>query len=483
MLSVVGLGPAGPELVSTAVLAVLDEADQVFLRTARHPAASVVTARRPDAASFDGRYEESSDFAAVYEAIVAELCTAARTSLVCYAVPGSPVVCERTVELLRSAAADGSLELRVLPAMSYLDLAWDRLALDPVRAQVVLADAADFSVAAARGAPVLVSQAWSRGVLSEMKLAVEEPGDDDVAVILHHLGLPDEVVVTVPWPELDRTLEPDHLTAVFVPSLSDPPAAALVELDATVAHLRRHCPWDRMQTHGSLLRHLLEESYEAIEAIEALGDDPAGASAEVAAHVEEELGDLLGQVVFHARLATEEGLFALSDVVRSLTRKLVTRHPHVFGDASASSAAEVVENWERSKDLAKGRAHLFEGMPAAMPALARAEKAERKLKSVGLGWERSQVGDEELAGILARCVAAAADEEADADEPAGEALLLLTRRLAAAGVDAEAALRRALSRLGARLETLEEEAAADGLRLAEWVKRAGDVPPLPPSLW
>ena len=150
--------------------------------------------------------------------------------------------------------------------------------------------------------------------------------------------------------------------------------------------LRERCPWDREQTHHSLVRHLVEETYEAIEAIEALGDEPAEAPPARSPTSKRSSATCSARSLFHARLAEEEGLFDLADVARAVHDKLVARHPHVFGDVTATTPAAVVANWERNKQAEKKRTHLFEGVPAAMPALARAAKVERKLASVGLGW-------------------------------------------------------------------------------------------------
>ena len=470
MITVVGLGPAGPGYLTASTLEAVDGAEVVLLRTARHPSASAVTSRRPDAASFDGLYEKAGTFEEVYRGIVARLLDqAAAGRRVCYAVPGSPLVAERTVELLRRSVPDG-LEVVVEPALSFLDLAWERLSIDPLSSGVMLADAASFAEASAgHSGPFLLAQAWSRQVLSEVKLAVEDVPDGQRAVVLHHLGLPDEAVLELDWAEIDRAVEPDHLTSLFVPSVAGTAGEALASLSATVARLRRDCPWDREQTHKSLLRHLLEESYEAMEALDGLGDDPAEAPGEAVAHAEEELGDLLCQVVFHATLGAEEGLFSLRDVAASIEEKLVVRHPHVFGDVRAETAADVLANWEREKDRGKSRTHLLEGIPAAMPSLARAEKVERKLESAGLGWERT---GEEAPSLSARLEALLAGPAPGSDAPAGDLLVLLARRLARQGVDAEQAARRALDRLESALGRLEAEAAAAGEELAAWAGSA-----------
>ena len=132
--------------------------------------------------------------------------------------------------------------------------------------------------------------------------------------------------------------------------------------------LRERCPWDRAQTHASLMPHLVEECYEVLDALSALDGrtDVSGASA----HLEEELGDLLFQIVFHARLADEAGQFDLADVARGVHDKLVHRHPHVFGDVDADERGRRwCQNWEAIKKSEKGRSSVTEGIPAALPAL------------------------------------------------------------------------------------------------------------------
>ena len=271
-MTVVGLGPAGPEMTPPRVRELVERAGAVFVRTAHHPA---VRALGP-VESFDHHYDEAGTFEEVYDRIVADLVSAAQAiagegGSVVYAVPGSPLVAERTVELLR---ADSRVELDVVPAMSFLDLAWARLGIDPVESGVRLVDATRFAEAAAgeRG-QLLVAQCWSRAVLSEVKLAVDDPRGDGrgpIVTVLHHLGLDDEAVVGVGWEELDRAVEADHLTSLYVPELRAPVAGELVALTALVRRLRQDCPWDRQQTHASLTRHLLEESYEVIDAVEHL---------------------------------------------------------------------------------------------------------------------------------------------------------------------------------------------------------------------
>ncbi|MEM9711567.1 MAG: SAM-dependent methyltransferase, partial [Actinomycetota bacterium] len=289
---VVGLGPADVDLLTPATTRLIGAADHRFLRTTRHPAASVLAG----ATSFDDVYESADSFDEVYATIVDRLVAAAdRHGEVLYAVPGSPRVLERTVEWL---VADDRVETVVHPAMSFLDVAWARLGIDPVEEGVRLVDGHRFVTEAAgdRG-PMLVAHAHARHVLSDIKLAVDDEPDAPV-VVLQRLGLPDERITEVPWSELDRSLEPDHLTCLYLPELGAPVGREVVRLWELTRTLRIECPWDREQTHHSLREHLLEEAHETLEAIDGLDpDEPAPAQLD---HLEEELGDLLFQVMIHS---------------------------------------------------------------------------------------------------------------------------------------------------------------------------------------
>jgi tetrapyrrole methylase family protein/MazG family protein len=349
-------------------------------------------------------------------------------------VPGSPRVLERTVELL---VQNQAVPVEVLPAMSFLDLVWARLGLDPLESGVRLVDGHRFAAEAAgeRG-PLLVAHCHNQRVLSDIKLAVDEPPETEV-VILQRLGLPDETIVTVPWSELDRSVQADHLTSVVIPELAAPVAGELVRFAELVAVLRQECPWDRQQTHQSLTPHLLEESYEVLEAIEALDGGAAGFE-----HLEEELGDLLFQVVFHATLATEEGWFTLADVARGVHDKLRARHPHVFADVEVVDADEVRTNWEAIKRAEKGRASVMDGVPSTLPAAAYAAKILKRAASVPDSAPPSRSGPAAAAWQRVGELAAADPR----DEAVAEVLLATVEAARLSGVDAETALRRAAAK-------------------------------------
>lgn len=359
---VVGLGPAGPDLLTAETAAAIARIPVRFLRTSRHLAASAV----PDAIAFDDLYEAHDRFDEVYRRIVDVLIAAARSpgrdpserdpsgSEVLYAVPGSPSVAERTVELLRVEAPRHGVELTVLPALSFIDMAWTRLEVDPLAAGVRIIDGHAFAAQAAgdRG-PLLITQCHSRQILSDIKLAVDGPSPGPVTV-LQRLGLSDESVRTVDWSDIDREIDPDHLTSLYVPTMATPVAAELVRLDELMHRLRMACPWDREQTHASLAPYAIEEAHEVVEAVEALVPDAGGdVHGDAIDHFQDELGDLLLQVVFQSCIAAENGWFTLADVARGQHDKLVYRHPWVFPregfDATIETAHDVVANWDAAK--------------------------------------------------------------------------------------------------------------------------------------
>ncbi len=462
----VGLGPAGVDLLLPVARTVITGVPpgRRFARTGRHPAVAELVAEGVEFTVFDALYDGAGSTAEVYQGIAARLAAAAEEGDVCFAVPGSPAVGERSVELLRQTLGE---RLVVVPGLSFVDLAWTRLGVDPTNGARV-ADGQVLPAALPEG-PVLISHCHNRHVLSDVKLALLErlPGEAPVTV-LQRLGLPDERVVRLPLAELDRDVEPDHLTSVFAELSPGGPGEAWERLVALIERLRAPggCPWDAEQTHHSLGRHLIEETYEVIEAIEGLpasapaGPDPVPAGAYEA--LEEELGDLACQVVFHATFAREAGAFTITDVLTGIHDKLVRRHPHVFGDVSVSGADQVVANWEQIKKEEKGRASLMDGVPKGLPSLLYAHKLYRKAESAGLRFDR-----EDSALAVTRHTDRLVEGSGDAERDLGEALAALVSLARLAGVDAEAALRGWAGRFRTRFQSLENAVAARGDSLGQ----------------
>jgi tetrapyrrole methylase family protein/MazG family protein len=455
---VVGLGPAGPQYVTQQTLDAIAATPHRFIRTTRHPSAEVVGA----ATSFDGVYESADTFADVYAEITERLVSAATEhGEILYAVPGSPLVLERTVRHLRG---DDRVDCTILPAMSFLDVAFASLGIDPVESGVRLIDGHEFATAAAGDSgPMFVAHTHANWVLSDIKLAVEDATGDEPVVILQRLGTPDELITTTTWAELDRTVEADHLTCIYIPRLGTPVGGSLVRFHQLARTLREQCPWDREQTHQSLIKYLLEETYEVVDALQALDpDDPVTDIALI-----EELGDLLYQIEFHATIAEQEGRFTMSDIVDGVHDKLVRRHPHVFGSVEANDADTVVANWDAIKHAEKGRTSVFDGVAMSQPSLSYAYNVQRKAAKVGFDWP--DVGGalpkiaEETAELIEAMVGG---DRQRVDDELGDLLFAVVNVARHLDIEPEAALRVATHKFRRRFECVERLAAERGIALS-----------------
>jgi tetrapyrrole methylase family protein/MazG family protein len=403
----------------------------VLLRTRHHPTVAEIDA---DGVweSFDGRYQAGTDFAGVYGGLVDDLLRrAAAVGDLVYAVPGHPLVAERSVTLLLERAERRNVPVRVHPAVSYADVAAVALKLD--LGSVQLGDALDLRVDAQR--PALISQLMDRDSTTTLKLALLEiyPAEHQVA-LLHALSTAEESVRWAPLSEIDRQAT-GYLDSLYVPALD--PLEDVRRLDGVEAVVRRlhapegGCPWDLEQTHESLRPHLLEEAYEALEAIDA--DDPAKLS--------EELGDVLLQVLMHACVGERSGEFTLGDVTEHIARKLIRRHPHVFGDVAAATAEQVYQNWEALKQQEKPRDSILEGVPLTLPALAASQSIQGRARRIGFDWADVDGPLDKLVEELREF--AHAEKPAEREDEFGDILFVVVNVADHLGIDAEQALRAA----------------------------------------
>jgi tetrapyrrole methylase family protein/MazG family protein len=456
-VTVVGLGPSGRDGLTVQAVHAWECHGTRFVRTERHPACHELRAGGEEFRSFDFVYEMAPDLDAAYDTIVRAVLDAAATGDVLYAVPGSPHVGEETVRRLVSEAARSSIEVEVIDGVSFVEAALGAVGVDALEAGLVLVDGRDPLVPVHPVAPLLVSQIDSHLVLGDVKLALLDvyPPEHAIAVVTEAGGPGCEVR----WVELGGIdhwgVDPGHLACLWVPvpagregrpfetmqrhRLAGRAFADLVALE-DVLRSEGGCPWDAEQTHRSLAKHLVEECYEVLEAIESLPDDaPAGVTPvrpELYDHLCEELGDHLFQAVFHARLAEEAGAFDAEQMVDGIVDKLVARHPHVFGDEVAETGREVLSRWEASKAVEKGRTSAFEGIPKALPALMRAAKVQARAHAAGVDFER-EVAERDLAELVAVVQRGDVPDAATA----GRALFAIVVVLREAGIEPEACLR------------------------------------------
>jgi tetrapyrrole methylase family protein/MazG family protein len=462
-ITVVGLGPGKEDLLTRAAWRAFEEADEIYLRTLDHPLADFL-GQMASLNSFDELYEKEPDFESVYSMIVEELLLLGRRAQgVVYAVPGDPLVGEATVTALLGQAAEAGLPVVLIHGLSFIEPCLELLEYDALEGLHVC-DALDLArrhhPPFPPDTPALISQLYSRLVASEVKLTLfnQYPEQHEVALV-HRAGTPEAAVERLSLYQIDQVGGLGNQTALFIPSL--PIESAFESFQETVAHLRAPdgCPWDREQTHSSLRMHMLEEAYEALQALD--GEDmPA---------LREELGDLLLQIVLQAQIATEEGEFTMADVVASIQAKIIHRHPHVFGDLDLEDVDQVLHNWEslkaderREQGSAQGA---LAGVPLSLPALAQADEVQSRAARLGFDWETIEGVVDKVREEFDEVAAAAQIQEKEAE--IGDLLFAIVNYARWLGVEAEAALRTANVRFRERFHRMELSASLHGQSLAE----------------
>jgi tetrapyrrole methylase family protein / MazG family protein len=463
-LLIVGLGPAGLDRIrSTDREALDDPGHTVVVRTLEHPAAAELAAIRP-VTTCDDLYEESAGFDDVYEAIAGRVVEAALAGPAVYAVPGSAVTGERAVPLVVERATAAGIPVEIRPGESFIDLACAAVGVDPITDGLQVVDARSLPDPLPLHLPTFVTQIDTPLVAGEVAVDLNRTLPDEHAVtVIDRIGDDDATILTMPLAELSRA-NVGPRTTVYVP----PADVGVLGLVATNRILRRECPWDAEQTHHTLIGHLIEETYETVDAVSRLPAPAPGGELDFGAYaeLEEELGDLLIQIVFHSTMASEAGAFDFDEVAEGIRRKVVSRHPHVFGDVEVKDASEVIGNWEEIKTAEKGRDSLMDDVPAVLPGLARADKIQSRVAAVGFDWPDAEPVfakvEEELAELRS-----VADDRERATAELGDVLFAVANLARHLGVDPEIALARANDTFAARFRIVEELAASRELRLRE----------------
>ncbi len=463
-ITLLGLGPGAPAQLTRQAWDLLSEIPEIYLRTGLHP----VVPHLPSTLAiktFDDLYDTLDAFEQVYEAIVDQvLALGSRPEGVVYGVPGHPFVAEATGPEIYRRATEQNLPVRVVSGLSFLEPAFAALNLDPFP-QVSLVDALDLVAAHHPGfppdAPALIAQIYSQPVAAALKLTLMAVYPDEHPVImLHAAGTDDQVVEDLLLYEIDRSPHIGLLTSLLLPPLGV--YTSFESFQEVIAHLRspEGCPWDREQTHLTLRPYLLEETYEALAALDA--EDPT--------ELKEELGDLLIQIVLHAQIATENGDFQMSDIISQVSQKLIYRHPHVFGEVAVSGSGEVKENWDKLKAqerVSKGNSapSALDGVPAILPALAQADAFQERARRVGFDWL-------EISGVFAKALEEfeelqAAETPGEKADELGDLLFSVVNIARWLDLDAETALREANLKFQNRFRALETRMREEGRPLQD----------------
>jgi tetrapyrrole methylase family protein/MazG family protein len=463
-ITIVGLGPGDPGCLTRRVWDELEAAQELYLRTNRLP--NIDGYPLPsEVHSFDELYDSLESAPQVYRAIVETLLEkAARPHGVLYGVPGDPNVGEATVSELRRAAEANGLPCVIHPGLSFVEVCLDLMGIDALDGLVIadaLAVASSFHPGFPSDVPALIGQLHSQLVASELKLTLlnQYPPRHTVKII-HGAGTALASFEELELRQLGMETNFDHVTSLLVPPMVVP-RSSFESFQDTVAHLRSPvgCPWDREQTHLTLRQHLLEETYEALDAIDR--GDMAG--------LREEMGDLMLQLVLQTQIATESGDFLMANVLSDINDKLIRRHPHVFAGKKVEGVDEVLHNWEALKASEReGKPEgggALQGVPSHLPALAKSLEFQSRAARLGFDWPRVEGVLEKINEEFDELQAAQDIEEREAE--LGDILFALVNYGRWLEIDAEAALRGANRRFSRRFSWVERTARAEGTDMSK----------------
>ena len=385
MIKIVGLGPGAQEALTIGTICELESNKNVFLRTEKHPTVDYLKEKNIEFGTYDNVYESIGNFDEVYLNIANDLIKKhEELGELIYAVPGHPLVAEKSVFNLIELCKENNVEYKIIPAVSFIDAMIEALKIDPIEGLKVI-DSFDIgNQILDKKIGTIITQVYNQLIASEVKLKLLEQYNDETEIhYVRAAGIKDqESIRKIPLFELDMQEDIDYLTSIYIPKdLNN--KKDFNDLLSIIETLRGEdgCPWDREQTHQSLKKALIEESYEVVDAIDQEDDDS----------LIEELGDVLLQVVFHASIGKEDGYFDISDIIEGICNKMISRHPHVFKNSNElNSSEEVLVKWDELKKKEKGYDSITEemkGITKGLPALLRAHKVQEKAKKVGFDFE------------------------------------------------------------------------------------------------
>jgi len=385
LITLIGLGPGDPGLLTKAAWDVLNNAEVIYVRTVKHPVIDSLPSQL-EVKSFDHFYNAAETFDEVYQQIVEQVLNLAyQPGGIIYAVPGHPFVAEATTIEISRRARELDIPVKVIEGLSFIDSVFSQLRIDPLPKTTIIDSLELVSNQIPNFSPnigAVIAQIHSKAVASDVKLTLLENYPDEHQVkLIHSAGTSRAQVESLKLFEIDRSPHIGLLTALYVPPIDD--KYSFEDFIEVIARLRAPdgCPWDRKQTHKTLRPYLLEEAYEVLASIDS--ENPED--------MREEFGDLLLQIILHAQIASESGEFSIRDVLYDINKKIVGRHPHVFAGLDIHDEHGVLSNWERIKAVERSKngeaeSSLLDGVAAALPALIQADQYQKRAARVGFDW-------------------------------------------------------------------------------------------------
>ncbi|MEG1415524.1 MAG: nucleoside triphosphate pyrophosphohydrolase [Clostridium sp.] len=381
MIKIIGLGPGSIGDLTLKTLEIMKNANKVYLRTFKHPNVQYIKDYGIKFETFDHMYDSFEDFDELYMEIGKIV---AEQEDVVYAVPGHPLVAEKSVQHVISLCEESGKEYEIVSALSFIDVVVSALKIDPICGMKVI-DGLQLDVQEPDTKVCnIITQVYSPFIASDIKIKLMDYyHDEQPVVLLRGAGVEgEERIESMKLYEIDRQEWVDYLTSLYIPPVNEYNKYGFRDLVSIIRKLRSEdgCPWDREQTHESLRSNLLEECYEVIDAIDTSNTE----------NLCEELGDILLQIVFHGEIAREYDGFCVNDVCHIVTQKMIDRHPHVFSDVEVNNSEDVISNWDKIKMKEKDQETLtrvLKDIPKSFSAIMRAEKVQNKVKKVGFEFE------------------------------------------------------------------------------------------------
>lgn len=455
MLKIVGLGPGDYNALTIGVLNQLKKNKNIYFRTEKHPTVDFLKEQGIIFNTYDHAYEMFDSFDNVYEYIANDIIkNLADKEEIIYGVPGHPLVAEKSVLNLIELCKKNSIEYKLYPAVSFIDAIMEALKIDPIEG-IKIIDAFDINNQIIdKRIGCVITQVYNKFIASEVKIKLLEGYNEDTEIFfVRAVGIEGlESIRKIPLYELDWQEDIDYLTSIYIPKdlNNKKDFYDFVDLIDTLRG-EDGCPWDSEQTHKSIKRNVIEESFEVLDAIEKEDENA----------LIEELGDVLLQVIFHSSIGKEDGYFDINDVIQGIYNKMLYRHPHVFKDVKISSAEEVLDNWDEIKQKEKGSSTLTEEMKSiadALPALIIASKVQNKAKKVGFDFDSASDAIKKIEEELDEVKDVYKDEnKSRIEEELGDLLFSCVNLSRLLNIDCEEALRKTIKKFIARFSYMEKK--------------------------
>jgi len=468
-INVLGLGPGDVDYLTLGVIKKLKSGIKNFLRTEKHPTVVYLRENNIPYESYDFVYEREDDFEDVYEYIVEDLIIKSnKFEEINYLVPGNPLVAEKTVELLLARESE-DIKIDIISGMSFIEPIIQMVKRDPVNGLKIV-DGTTFSM---RDIDInidyIITQVYNERIASDIKLLLSEVyGDEYEVYLINSASIKGrEKLYKIPLYELDRNKDIDHLTSIYVPKM-DKIIKKVYDIADSIDITRflrseKGCPWDREQTHESIRENVIEEAYEVVEAIDNEDLDS----------LVEELGDLLFQVLFHCQIGQENGEFNLYHVTTALNRKLIHRHPHIFGEKKVEKSDEVVYNWNKLKYKDRNitaYSDMLKDIPK-LPSLMRSYKVQERAAQIGFDWDNVDGAlekvKEEYYEVIDSINNIEGGDVGKIEEELGDLLFAVVNVCRFLNVNPEVALNRTINKFIRRFELMEKMSTKLGKKLEE----------------